>query len=298
MILITLMLALVAGLSNHGCMTMGEEPDYLAIHEAFAATEYGQVLAANIRYKVYKPEIVSNQHWIELLGPDVDNLAHLASTYHLTDEFIDSTESLQPEELSPRDKAVLRIAAITHDEAESILEDVNYSDKTAEHETAEQAAFKKYLPSFHPEASPETTKLIKTAVDEVIFNRESRLGRMFNAVERISYLRTAMRAGQHLYEGTAPECAEGLGWLVADTLSNHQATHVIAAGRRFPAAHRFLELHQADLDMTFQVGMVAGLLSFAKFDPTRAAAKEANLESAIDIWDSWCGEFDESHLED
>lgn len=287
------MLAFRVYLVNHDYMSVEEQPDYLAIHEGFAATEHGRVLGDNVRYAIYKPESVSNQRWIELLGPDADNLRHLLSTYHLTGEFIERTEELQPGELSPRDKAILKIGAITHDEAESVPEigDVNYSHKTADHETAEQAAFREYLPRFHPDASPEVTELILEAADEVIFNRESRLGRIFNAVERIGYLRVAMRASGHLHEGSAPECAEGLAWLVADTISNHHTTHLIAAGRRFPATHRFLEIHQPELERTFDAGYFASRSVFAKFDPDRADIKKAHVNAAGQIWDSWCGEF-------
>ncbi len=287
------MLAFALSLVNHSYMSVEEQPDYLAIHDSFAATEHGQVLGNNVRYSIYKPDDVSNQRWIELLGPDADNLRHLVSTYHLTEEFIERTEELQPGELSPRDKAILKIGAITHDEAESVPEigDINYSHKTADHETAEQAAFREYLPRFHPDASPEVAELILEAADEVIFNRESRLGRIFNAVERIGYLRVAMRASGHLHEGSAPECADGLTWLVTDTISNHHTTHLIAAGRRFPATHRFLEIHQPELERMFDVGYVGRLTSFAKFDPDRATVKEAHFDSACNVWDSWGGEF-------
>jgi hypothetical protein len=273
-------------------MAAEEQPDFLAIYEEFAMTEYGETLAESIRYGIYKPESVSKQRWVEILGPDADNLRHLISTYDLTLEFIEATEELQPGELSQRDKVVLSAGAITHDCAESVTTDINFSDKTLEHEANEQAVFHSHIERFFPDSTPEIIALIEKAAEEVVFNRHSRLGRVFNAIERIGYLRVAMRASQNLCDGIDTECHDGLLWLVADTISNHQTTHLIASGRRFPAAHHFLQIHQPELQQTFDVGYSGRLTSFAKFDPERAAIKEAHFDTAQDIWDSWCGEFD------
>lgn len=288
-----LMLALSSNLDEHSYMSFEEQPDYLAIHEGFSATEFGQALGTSVRYEKFKPVGVSNQRWIELLGPDVDNLAHLVSTYELTQDFISSTETQQPTELSPKDKAILKVAAITHDWAEAVpaIGDTSYSDKTEHHEKLEREAFAEHLDNFYPDATPEVAELISDATREVTFNCESRLGRIFNAVERIGYLKTAMRASEHLAEGTAPGCADGLCWLVADIVSNHHTSHLIAAGGRFIAAHDFLEINQDQLESVFDVSRVAALTSFKKFDPGRAQAKEASCNTAEQLWDSWCGEF-------
>ncbi len=65
-------------------MTETLRSDFLDIHLSFAETIHGQKLAENVRYERYKPDDVTNQRWVELLGADVNNLTHLTLTYGLT----------------------------------------------------------------------------------------------------------------------------------------------------------------------------------------------------------------------
>ncbi len=58
------------------------------IYELFAKSHYGEKLRQAIRYAPFKPENISNEKWVEILGTDVSNLEHLKFTLSLTQDFL------------------------------------------------------------------------------------------------------------------------------------------------------------------------------------------------------------------
>lgn len=259
--------------------------DYLGIHEAFAESEYGVILAANVRYGKYKPAGVTNERWEELLGPDANNLDHLVDTYRLTDEFVSRTGRLQPGLLSRHDKAALKISALIHDWGESIIPDINYFEKTEADEVAEQQAFAENLPNFYTGDDEATQELIAEATETIIFDRESRLGNIFNIIERIGYLRTGLRAAEHVRESSAPDCHDHLRWLAASVMSSDHTTRLIRQ-RNLLAAQHFLILRQVDISETFEASQDPTI--FTSLESEQAAIRGQGLREAHAIWDAWC----------
>lgn len=284
------MLALVRILVNHrgmsaeGSTTTGL--DFIGVHEAFAETPFGQTLADRVRYAKFKPENVSNERWIALLGPDVSNLDHLIDTYHLTRHFITHTEQLQPGTLSLREQALLQAGAISHDWGEGVpgLTDVSYSDKTAADEQAEKEAFMENLSGFY-EGEELMKSLLYGAATQIIFSRDTRLGRMFNGIERIGYVRTGLRADEHVRAGTAPDCEDGLRWLSAEVLSNHHTTHLTMLSGRLLAVDHFLRT-QADY-ITEAFDGADGSIFHGRLHPSQANAKEQAIKDAKELWQVW-----------
>ncbi len=261
------------------------EVDYLGVHTAFAATQYGETLGSCVRYDKYRPPDVSSERWEELLGPDVNNLDHLIDTYQLTCVFIGNTERLQPGLLLPRNKAVLKIGAIIHDWDESINPDINYFEKTEDHEIAERQSFIKNLPNFYTGNDPGVKDLIDEAVEEVIFEPDSHLGSIFNVIERIGYLRTGLRAGQLACEQAAPDCDENLRWLSASVLSSDHLEHLMMKGRRLFAAHHFLVAREAEICESLEMVDPA---VFDAHEPTAdAIARLQGLQRSRQTWNAW-----------
>lgn len=283
------MLALVVILSDYGVMyregSLTGEIDYLGVHASFAETEYGAVLKSCVRYDKYRPENVSHERWEELLGPDVNNLDHMVDTYQLTRNFIGNTERLQPGLLSQRDQAVLKITAIVHDWGESVIPDINYFEKTGDDELAERQAFREHLPRFHTGDDPLTQELIAEAFEEVIFDKESRLGSMFNVIERIGYLRTGLRAAELTREQAAPDCEDNLRWLSAGVFSSDQLIRVITAGSRLSAAHHFLMVREPEITEGLATADPA---IFAVYESeAEANARVDGLRESRRVWDAW-----------
>ncbi|HSW99508.1 MAG TPA: hypothetical protein VLH38_00555 [Patescibacteria group bacterium] len=256
--------------------------DLLHIHEAFSATKHGKILAARVRYEKYKPEGVSNDEWIALLGPDVGNLSHLTFTYELTQKFIAHSSQSQPEILTDAEATTLKVAALIHDWAEAKTGDISWGDKTAEHEAEEQAAFDA---SFHEFYTGDATEVINRARKEVIFDHgdtKSKLGAIFNAIERVGYMTTALRAYDHISHETAGECEAGFTWLVADVFCN-QTVALLEYAKQYNAVKDYLARKQS---------LIAGAFAFIADHSTVFAQygeaepnKRAQFSEAKNVWE-------------
>lgn len=216
----------------------------MGIHHAFSESDLGHRLAEQVRYAKYKPDSVSNQEWVRLLGADVNNLTHLPLTRGLTRAFISNLNESQPHLLSIHDEQVLETAALIHDWAEAVIGDVSYGDVTAEDKIREEAELDIIVAGVTNSGSVNTRSLILEAKNEVVFDSSSRLGHIFNTIERIGYVRTGLRAAEHVLEGTAPKCEQGLRWLVVDVLSNHTVELLSRAPKYDPLYDYLLNMNE------------------------------------------------------
>jgi hypothetical protein len=196
------------------------------IHRTFAESPHGQKLAGQVSYGRYKPDSVSNERWQRLLGADVNNLHHLPLTHGLMTSMIKHIKLDHPTLLRPGEARILQVAAITHDWAEAVVGDINYSSKTNADEEKEAAVFDGIIESWPEEIHEE---LLSAA--DVVFGRDTgrpHLITIFNFVERIGYMRTALRASDKIVSGQAGDSHDGLRWLVTDVMANtlgHMATN-------------------------------------------------------------------------
>jgi len=205
-------------------MGIESQPNLMNIHRSFAGTDLGQTLADQVRYDRYKPEAVSNERWVQLLGADVNNLTHMPLTWGLTMSFVSRINAQQPDLLNTHEGQVLQAAALIHDWAEAIVGDITFSEKTSEQETEEHSQLIAILEQFSGETTQDIWGLVDEAAHSVVFSHEGKLGHMFNTIERVGYLRTALRASQHVRAGSAPDCENGLMWIVADVFGNQPIT--------------------------------------------------------------------------
>lgn len=263
---------------------IGRTSELVSIHRAFAVTEYGKKLAGDARYNRYKPDFASNSEWQELLGVDVNNLGHLHLTANLTRAFIREMQTDAPGSFVEDDEWVLVAAAFIHDWAESITDDITFSDKTAEHTEIERAHFHENLASFLPEASPWIEELVAKALGEVIFSEEGELSQAFNAIERVGYMRTALRAATYVINDKAPAGFEnGMRWLAADVFTN-QPSKLIDYSVQFPPVKRYL-LAQSDLiSATFRVTQ---LETFSNYPSQQREKKYMDFQQNFMKWRQW-----------
>lgn len=260
-------------------------PQYrlMDIHDEFKNTDFGKDLASRVRYERYKPEAVTNDRWVDVLGADVNNLLHLPLTYGLAQDFVRSMHVLQPGYLSEEDGQLLQVAALIHDWAEAIVGDISFGDKTDQDERAERAAFEANLSRFY---SGDPT-LINKARTEIVFDHsgQSRLGMAFNAIERVGYLRTALRAGEHIAKGDAPDCDRGLRWLVADVLAQ-QPQVLITYARTFLPVQQYLVHKQTHIARTFAL-IDADPAVFHRYPPDQQARKQTQFYESYASWKNW-----------
>ncbi|MBI2013094.1 MAG: hypothetical protein HYS88_01460, partial [Candidatus Colwellbacteria bacterium] len=97
------------------------------IYELFAGSSYGKILRQRVRYGPYKPEELSNEEWVKILGPDVNNLEHLKTTLAITNDFIYRARYPHPEwqpreiNFSREEKELLCLTAVIHDWGEAVV---------------------------------------------------------------------------------------------------------------------------------------------------------------------------------
>jgi hypothetical protein len=226
---------------------------------------------------------------VELLGADVNNLTHLTLTYGLTQDFIRVAEKLQPGYLDDEDEELLQIAALIHDWAEAIVGDISFGDKTATNEVEEQAAFAAHLAEFY---TGDATELINKARTEIVFDHagENKLSRVFNAIERVGYLRTALRASGHVANGAAPDCEDGLRWLVADVLSQQPAALIHHAETLLPV-EQYLQNQSEVISGAFALTEYSGSEVFDNYPPEQREAKRAQFQQSYLAWQEWSARY-------
>jgi hypothetical protein len=263
-------------------MTPEKRSGFIAIHQSFAETELGATLADRIRYEKYKPAEVSNERWEDLLGADVNNLAHMPLTYGLTRSMIRNLQDTQPGFLNDHEEEVLQVTALIHDQAEAIVGDINYNDKTPEDEVEEMHHLSAILDE-HYEGDTSDIKHIILEAAEVMKSPDSKLGHVFNTIERIGYMRTALRAAEHVKRGAAPDCEEELRWMTADVLGNHTVTLMERADDYIPV--RIYLGNQAHvIDEAFSIVTPE---VFTNYPPEQRQSKELAHHSAYAAWRQW-----------
>jgi len=254
--------------------------DVIGIYHDFASTPYGANLADSVRYEKYNLASLPNEQWRELLGPDVNNLEHMRVTYQLTQSFVRHSQAHQPGLLTATDATQLLVAAVIHDQGEALVGDISYGDKQTADTRKEQQLFAEHAAAFTPDASSMLRHYLARARDTIVFDSTTRLGRMFNAIERVGYLRTALRASQQLSDGNAGAAEPGLRWLVADVLSNQ--IKALEDYRGYAAVDTYLTEHAASITAVFAQVQNDDFSHYGQ----HATAKQARFAAAAASWHS------------
>jgi hypothetical protein len=256
--------------------------DPMDLHRAFTWTVHGEKLEQNIRFAKYKPESVDNAAWQKLLGPDVNNLSHLTQTYALVRAGIASMRRSAPGYFTRDDEHLLGVAGITHDWAEAMLSDISYGDKTEEDTQQEYETFLMMV----GQLCGSEAGVVFRACREVIFNEETKLGKAFNAVERVGYTRTALRASRYvLSNSVSGDClTSGLRWLTTDVLSRQIPALVQHASQLAPV-EEYLQWQKQDITVAFEDQMSHPQV-FSNYGSKSDVMQMKFLESSA-TWDTY-----------
>ncbi|HEY8992553.1 MAG TPA: adenylyltransferase/cytidyltransferase family protein [Candidatus Microsaccharimonas sp.] len=234
-------------------MAAGESENILlpkAIFTSFSDSDYGQSLAGKPRWDRQRPEHVADNEWIELLGRDADNLEHMRLTYQMTNLFIkfdDGSLNINSEEAD-----LLRVAAMTHDMGKSsdqegtIGGDINYELKTSTQTENERQLFSKIF----DELAPGTDVKTKFIIESIIFKRESKLGLIFDAIEKLGYIRTAKNAFEQSKQTDDAVLKSNLQWLSAGVLAN-QTIPLMEYSANYTPVRKYLQYIAPFIDEAF-----------------------------------------------
>ncbi len=106
---------------------------------------------------------------------------------------------------------------------------------------------------------------------------------MFNAIERVGYLRTALRATSHIYEADAQDCDAGLRWLVCDVICNSMST-LIKYSADHPPVKQFLNNQIDEINSAIRVVRNE---TFKYYDEDIRDTKKQAFNNATTSWDEW-----------
>jgi hypothetical protein len=258
------------------------ELDVYGLHKEFQDTEHGQVLADQVRYERYKPDGVTNERWVEVLGADVNNLQHMPLTWGLAKDMIRGLRDSRPGYLDEHEELLIEVAAIIHDRGEAVVTDVTYSEKTDELEAAEQEVLTGMVDESH--------EIVKEAAHTVVFDRGgNKLSRIFNTIERVGYMRTALRAARHIQNGTAPDCEAGLRWIVADVFGNHPEV-LLERAAEYPPVQQYLYGVMDEITAAFGVVRRG---TFGNYDPSQKPDKIIAFYNNAATWERHIAQFGE-----
>ena len=104
------------------------------------------------------------------------------------------------------------------------------------------------------------------------------MGRVFNAVERLGYLLTSLRASQNITDD-ASEFNNGISWLIADVLCN-QTKSLIEYSADYPAVTAYLNDQKTAITKLFEIAKSA---DFNNYGDSRED-KLTNFASADNLW--------------
>lgn len=133
------------------------------------------------------------------LGDDVHPVKHMKHTHDtITQPFVIA----QFYELTPREVVILRLGTLIHDMGECTFQelaqlgeprgDTSYGEKV----DGEEAIEKKFRDYIIKELWPEIPVDLLDEMNKMVMNDNSRLGRMFNSIERLGYLESGLKAAK------------------------------------------------------------------------------------------------------
>lgn len=196
----TLVTSLEAATSPNILLPGLEHLEYNELFELYRQSPYGLHQAKQTpRYaQVYTYD--HSQILIDL-GDDVHPVEHMQHTHDtVTQPFVVA----HSQELTAREVVVLRLGTFLHDIGEctfpglashgELLGDTAYGQKVEGEETNEQRLRQRIVEEVWPEIPAD----LLAEIDEMIMEPESKLGHMFNSIERLGYLRTGIEASEVL----------------------------------------------------------------------------------------------------
>lgn len=254
---------------------------YQEVERVVRESEYGKKLSSEARFDKYRHPFVSFTEWQRLFGRDVNNLDHMALTRGLALMFIRHTKKYQPELLDPEDEFVIPVAGSMHDVGEAIKADISLSDKTMDDDVEEAVALDEIIVSLYPNGTPPFVEQAKA----IIFDHdgETKRGRIFNSIEHLGYMRTAMNAMEHSTSDDMPaEQIPGLQWLYTDVLTN-SVSKLVADSKVFDAVRAVLIEHSARIDETFRL-VETHLEVFENYHESKKTKKIEDFLLAFDAW--------------
>lgn len=203
-------------------------------------------LSRSVRYWAYQGDM-DDRTFIRLMGPDVVFLTHPQETARIAKKFIDYSRS-QGEDISQEETSLLLTACWIHDLGELKIDGAGVGDVCSHKKGDDDVRAEKliFLKVIEQVSDPQQKEFMIKAYDEVVMNTQSKLGKIFNTIERIGYLETTLRA----FKGINDERIHYWLGLSGVTLS-HQIEVLIERARDYKYVNDLLITSADDITQMF-----------------------------------------------
>lgn len=221
------------------------------LDDRFRATPYADHLRNMPRWTRYMPEGMDRETWRDILHTDSDGLDQSRLMLNLTRAFFrqdpENTAKLSSEEKELLMKAMAaQNWGKSFDDEDSISRDISYEFITTD--DVEQRARKFHV--VYQELVPEDSVKERFIVERTIYDRNTKLGKVFDAVRRLNCLRTGLIAYNELKKHPDDSDYEQLGALSLGVLAN-QLVPLIGYAEEFEPVKNALAATADDIDTIF-----------------------------------------------
>jgi hypothetical protein len=199
-------------------------------------------------------------------------------TDFITIGFVNLQNQVYPSYFTQEEIGLLRITANGHDLPEAITIDKTFELKTDHDEGLELINMSFIINDIQLEIDEPTTKQII----DVLKDKNSKLGKAFNVIERIGYFRTGIKAWKKT-KNQKEQITNGLHWLTNNVFLN-QIPALINYSQDFALAEYALHFHEKEITQIFN-GIPK--TSFDNYDLSEKENKLNQFREASKIWTEW-----------
>lgn len=253
--------------------------EFLQMRTNISRSSYGQILNNSERWSRFKPDDLVFGEWQKILGYDINNLKHMRLTDFIAIGLVNLQNQIYPENsFTSEEKRILRITANIHDLPESLTGDKNFELKTNDDEDLELKNMNFIINDIQLEIDESATKQIIN----ILKDKNSKLGKAFNVIERIGYFRTGIKAWKKTKNQNEPT-TNGLHWLSQNVLLN-QIPSLIDYSKDFALAEYALHFYKSDITQIFNG---TPQTSFDNYDLSEREIKLNQFREASKVWTEW-----------
>lgn len=230
-----------------------------AVDIKFRTTGYAEHLKKSPRWSSYTPDQMSPVRWRELLHADSDGLDQTRLMIRLTDLYLEY-DTDNSSNLDDNDRRLLFLATSiqnwgkSFDDEHSKGKDVRYELITAN----EVEHRKRKMHMLIDELLPDLDIKDRYIVERTIYDKDTRLGNVFDAIRRLNCLRTGLIAyDEYLHDPLNPE-VKNLAALTLGVMAN-QLPYLVTYAERYTPVRLMLESNKDRIDEIFNNKVIRDL---------------------------------------
>jgi len=257
--------------------------EFIEMRQKIYSSSIGQKLNDSVRWERYNLDNLPNPEWQQILGFDANNLRHMHFIDRITIAFTSAQNKTQPGYFNQGEINSLRTTANVHDLPEAFTGDKTFELKTDDDEDIELQNMTRILNEI---GIVQDLQQI-TQINNIIKDKTSKLGKSFNAIERLGYLRTGIVA----FRKNPNHQKLNFDWISQNILLN-QIPKLIEYSQEFTMVQEVFNKHQQEISQMFQQ---ISLESFEFYSSEEKPIKLNQFQSASDQWFQWVNQQSYNH---